>query len=75
MGFLARWLFRAALLVLLVLTLVVVAVAFVLNSESGTRWVIARADQALPGSLTVGEHDGTICQGMRIASLVYADAS
>ena len=75
MGFLARWLFRAVLMVLLVVTLVVAAVAFVLNTETGTRWVLARADQALPGSLVVTDYDGTIWQGLRLDSVVYSDAT
>lgn len=74
-GFLARWLFRAVLLVLLVATVAFSLLAFVLNTENGTRWVITRADKALPGSLSVDAFDGTLWRGMQIDTLVYADAT
>ena len=48
-------------------------VAFALNTESGTRWVIAQVDDALPGTLQLEGIDGTIWQGLRVESLVYAD--
>lgn len=74
-GFIARWLLRGLLLVLVIWAVAFMLVAFALNTESGTRWVIARADKALPGTLNLGEFDGTIWQGMRIASLTYVDAN
>lgn len=74
-GFIARWLLRGVLLVLVIWAVAFMFVAFALNTESGTRWVIAQVDKALPGTLSLGEFNGTIWQGMQVDSLTYVDAN
>lgn len=74
-GLVTRWIVRTALLLLVASTLAFLLVAFVLNTESGTRWVIARADHALPGTLTINQFEGTIWRGLQIEKLTYSDAS
>ena len=69
-----KWLIRATLLLLLLCILVAAAIAFILNTESGTRWVIERANAALTGELTVERFEGTLWRGLRIDMLGYADA-
>lgn len=51
------------------------SVAIVLNTETGTRWAIARIDSRLPGELQVDSFTGTLWRGLHIQSLSYRDES
>jgi translocation and assembly module TamB len=70
-----KWLVRTFLLGVVLAALAFLLVAFMLNTETGTRWVITRANDAVPGTLTVGDFTGTIWRGMQIESLTYKDES
>jgi translocation and assembly module TamB len=48
-------------------------VAILLNTESGTRFVINRIDAFVPGSLYADDVDGTLWRGMRIPVFRYRD--
>ena len=71
----AKWVIRGGLLLLVLLTIAVAIVAIVLNTESGTRWAIARANTGLSGDLVVGSFEGTLWRGLRIDALTYTDAT
>lgn len=48
---LLKWTAVSFLSLLLVALLICAAMAIVLNTESGTRWTLARVDALLPGEL------------------------
>ena len=59
---------------LLVLVVVIVsAVLWVLNTQSGTRWVAARATAVMDGKLAIERIDGTIAGPLQITNLRYRD--
>lgn len=55
------------------LVVIVGTVAWVLNTQSGTRFAAARATAALGDKLAIGSIDGTIAGPLRIANLRYHD--
>ena len=68
------WLLRSVSLVLAFLVIVFVAVAFLLSTQSGTRWALDRANAALmPAGLDVAEFSGSLWRGLTIPTLIYRD--
>lgn len=61
----------AALLALLLLALA--AVALVMNTAGGSRWVLVRAAALAPGELTFGDFDGTLWRGLNFETVAYDD--
>lgn len=70
---LLRWGLRSVAVIVALIVLLAVALALILNSESGTRWALARIDAALAGELIVTEFKGTFWQGLQLSSLTYRD--
>ena len=61
-------------LVLAITALAVLAVATlyaILGTESGTRWLLARAAGYLPNELQLGTAEGTLLHGMTMDSLAW----
>lgn len=69
-----KWLRRVLTGVVVIVVLGAIAVAFVLNTQSGTRWIIHRIDAAIPGEITIEQFDGTLWAGLHIPTFVYRDA-
>lgn len=74
MQLILKWLRRAAIAVLAIALLAVIGVAFTLSTETGTRWAINRIDAFIPGSIQMGQFDGTLWAGLQIRTLVYSDS-
>ncbi len=69
---LLKWLLMGMLIGLLLVALAASAVAIVMNTESGTRWAMARIAAATPGELDLGEFEGTLWRGLRFVNPRYA---
>lgn len=69
-----KWLLHTGVVLFVVIALLVLAVAFTLGTESGTRWAINTIDARIPGDLEVAEFSGTLWSGLQIANLTYRDA-
>lgn len=69
---LLRWIGLAFLALLLVVSFVLV---WALNSESGARFVLARAISALDGKLTVGSSSGSLAGPLVLGNIRYNDPS
>jgi len=67
---------RRLLLAVLALAALVAAggVAWLLGTESGLRWALARAEVSAGGRLSVDGATGTLGGGVKIARVVYADS-
>lgn len=72
----SRWprsvLFALLLLPLLLLLLLFSGVWWVLESETGTRWLWERAAAMVPGELEAGSVDGALADGFAVSDLRYA---
>ena len=68
-----KWILRVLLLFVALCLLSAALVVFVFNTESGTRWIMARAQNAVPGQLVVSEFAGTLRRGLHFDSLTYSD--
>jgi len=61
-------------IVIAVLILLIVGMlAWVLNTQAGTRWAAARATAVLGDKLSIGSLDGTIAGPLRLTNLRYRD--
>ncbi|MDH3266899.1 MAG: hypothetical protein OEM25_08040, partial [Gammaproteobacteria bacterium] len=60
----------------LLLLAVSLGIAFkvVFDTEAGTRWALARANTALPGTIDAPDFNGTLWRGLRFSRLRYSDA-
>jgi len=70
-----RWGLRGLALLLALSILLAGAAAFVLSTNTGTRWALARIDAALKGELIVAEFAGSFWSGMELPSVRYRDAN
>ena len=71
-----KWLARFGLLLFLLVALLLGAAAWLLGTESGLRWAIARAQSAAEGRLLVQGASGVLAGAVRIERLVFeADGS
>ncbi len=68
-----KWVGKILLLLIAMCIFLFAALAFVLNTEAGTRWTLTRLDNALPGKLDAAEFDGTVWRGLRFAKFAYTD--
>lgn len=66
------WTTAAVVAVLLVLGL---STAWLLATESGTRWLLARVSPLLPASLQIAEVGGTLVTGIHARSVSWTDES
>ncbi len=57
------------------LALVIAAFAWLVATESGARWLFARAQPYLPDALTIGTLSGTITSGLTAESASWNDAA
>ncbi|MDH3431125.1 MAG: translocation/assembly module TamB domain-containing protein [Gammaproteobacteria bacterium] len=56
--------------------LICVAVIFwLVATESGTRWLLAKAVPVLPGEISIASVDGTLLRGVQLNSINWHDAS
>ncbi len=68
-----RYLLRAVVSLLALALLLAGMVAVVLNTESGTRWALARVTAALPGELVAENFHGTLWGELYFPLLTYTD--
>jgi translocation and assembly module TamB len=68
------WSLRILASIVVLILLLAGSLAFVLNTQWGTRWALETASQSLPGDLAVGEFEGTMWRGLRFRDLRYANA-
>lgn len=68
-----RRLRRALLILAMLVALLAGSVTWMLGTDSGTRWLLARAAGFLPAELTLGETRGSLLHGLTIASLAWED--
>ena len=66
-----KWLLGTTALLLLLGVLF----AWLVATESGARWVLARAEPALPDALTIDTVSGTLAGGLQIDTLSWNDAA
>lgn len=66
-----RWVLWPLATLITLAILAAASVAFVMNTERGTRWALEQAAQAVPGELAVGEFEGTLWRGLTFADLRY----
>lgn len=64
---------RIAIGVALSIAVVIVAAILTLNSHSGTQWTINRIAGSVPGTLEIGQFEGTLWSGLDIPLLIYRD--
>ena len=64
---------KIAIAVLAVVILLVGAVYTLVGTESGTRWLFARASASLPPALSISEPAGSLLDGLRVDSLEWRD--
>ncbi len=69
-----KWTLRGVAAVVAIMLLLFATLALVLNSESGTRWILDRANVELPGELAYGDFEGALWTGLRFETLAYSDA-
>jgi autotransporter translocation and assembly factor TamB len=62
---------RGSIFLAVVVVLFLAASAFVLGTETGTRWALRQASQYVPGELLMGESRGTFLRGLEIPRLEY----
>lgn len=65
-----RWILGSIALPLLAL---VVAIAWLVATESGARWLIGQAQPYLPAALTLGESSGSLAGGLQVSPLRWRD--
>ncbi len=56
-----------------VLLLLIAAFTWLVTTESGARWALARAEPMLPEALTIGDLSGSLAGGLRIDSVSWND--
>ena len=71
----SKWLTRSVLAILAIAVLLVAIIVLILNTESGTRWVLDRIGGAVPGELVMDEFSGTLWDGLYFPSVSYIDDS
>ncbi|HNP62760.1 MAG TPA: translocation/assembly module TamB domain-containing protein [Woeseiaceae bacterium] len=70
-----KWL-KWSVVFIVALSVVLFAIAaLVLNTESGTRWVLNRISGVIPGEIVAGEFTGTLWNGLYFPSVSYVDDS
>ncbi|MCR6702597.1 MAG: hypothetical protein NVV68_16245 [Dokdonella sp.] len=69
-----KWLKRIAIALLIVLAIAAAALAWLLNTGAGARFVLARAQGALDGKLVVERSSGTLAGPLRLEGVRYRDA-
>lgn len=70
-----KWLLGSIVLIVTLSVLLVGIVVFVLNTESGTRWVLNRISGAIPGEIVADQFTGTLWDGLYFPSASYVDES
>jgi translocation and assembly module TamB len=68
-----KWSLRSIAVIVVLVVLLALSMAIILNTESGTRWALARIDAALAGELSLSDVTGTFWQGLEFSSLQYRD--
>ena len=68
------WIRRAAVALITLLLRIVLCVALIAGTESGTRWVLGKASTALPIDLDADRVSGTLLTQLDIPSVRYSDA-
>ncbi len=63
------------IVIAVLILLVVGAIAWVINTQSGTRFAAARATAIMGDRLAIGSVDGTIAGPLRITDLHYRDSA
>lgn len=53
----------------------VAAISWLVATESGTRWLMAKAAPLLPNELSIASIDGTLLRGLQLNSMNWNDAS
>lgn len=69
-----KWLWRILVGVPALLLLVAALAVAVLNSETGTRWIIGQIDRRVSGEIRLEEFSGTLWRGLRVPFAAYRDA-
>ena len=64
-----KWLLRGLAGASVILLLFVIAVAVVLNTQSGTRWALGFIDARISGELEIEHFSGTLWTGLQIPVL------
>lgn len=68
----SKWLIRITLSLLALLLVIIPALlAFLLASETGSRWAISEAAKRAPGTLTIDRIEGTLLNGVRLSNIDY----
>ena len=62
---------RASAIAALLLALIVACTMWVVATESGARWLVARLDNRLPSELSIGTLHGSLLGGIRLDSLQW----
>ena len=70
-----KWLKRSLLLIIALGVVLLAIVTLVLNTESGTRWVLNRIGGAIPGEIVADEFTGTLWSGLYFPRVSYIDDS
>ncbi|HSM69639.1 MAG TPA: hypothetical protein VK830_07985, partial [Xanthomonadales bacterium] len=69
-----KWWLRGALALLLVVVLAGIGVGMILNTEAGARWLVRQIDGRIAADIELGDLQGTLWRGLRVAELGYSDA-
>lgn len=69
-GTVRRW---VAGIVATLILLLAAAASWLVSTESGARWIVARASPYLPDALTLGSVKGTVTSGLQVSSLRWRD--
>jgi translocation and assembly module TamB len=69
-----KWLRRILVAVAGLVLLFVALIVTILNTETGTRWVIDQIDRRTAGEIRIDSFAGTLWAGLRIPQLIYRDS-
>lgn len=69
-----KWVFRGLAGASVIVLLIIVAIAVVLNTQAGARWVFNNVDARIPGTLDIERFSGTLWAGLRIPAIDYRDS-
>lgn len=70
---LKKWILRIAAGILLTIVFIFIGTFLILRTESGTEWVIARADASIPGTIATENLAGSLWAGVQIGEFRYTD--
>ncbi len=71
----SKWFLRGLAAVLVIVLLAIGSIAFILNTEVGTRWAIDRIDATIPGTIRIEQFSGTLWSGLQLPSATYRNSS